>query len=245
MANHDRPLLRGVAKPLLASILIFFSLTGCSQETPDRQNVVASNGRVAFQLGGTRFDIPRKYFNGAAETAGGIAETAQLWALLPDFEGYEKAVNHQDFVELGLGRRIRIMLIVRGRRMTVPQVVERSVTRTYSVLGRHQGRYDEMRFGLECYQSSLQARDSVYLYREAGSPILLLDCAEDPRLSSPGCTGVWDYNDQVAVQFTFSTRYLPQWRHILSKLKALLEGQIDCCSDSMANNKVAVKQTWH
>ena len=170
---------------------------------------------------------------GGSRTKSNILETASLWALLPNFEGYDENVNHHDFVEVyHQGRRIKIMLITRGRRMTVPQIVIKNNARNkLSVLGgRHQGgNCDEIRYGLEYYHSDFNHQDSVYLYREKNNPKVYIRCPEDPRIPYPGCQLLWDYNDEVAIQASFSVKYLPQWREIWLNIQQLLDGEIDCC----------------
>lgn len=217
----------------------FGSLT--SGKARDRQlsvhNATERDGRVQFRLMNTHFDIPRQYFKGVAVSGGGYAQSASLWALLPNFEGYDKAVNHHDFYEVHhKGRRIQIMLVPRGRRMTVPQMVVRDNARESGTTvfgGRHQGgKYDEIRYGLEYYHSDFNSRDSEYLYRINGIPILEFECDDRPPppppvKKYPGCKGYWDYNAEVAVNFDFSIEYLPEWRSIFTHIQQLLDGQLD------------------
>ncbi len=159
---------------------------------------------------------------GGSRTRANILETASLWALLPNFEGYDESVNHHDFVEV----------YHQGRRMTVPQIVIKNNARNkLSVLGgRHQGgNYDEIRYGLEYYHSDFNHQDFVYLYREKNIPKVYIRCPEDLRIPFPGCQLLWDYNDEVAVQASFSIKYLPQWREIRLNIQKLLDREIDCC----------------
>lgn len=116
--------------------------------------------------------------------------------------------------------------------MTVPQIVIKNNARNkLSVLGgRHQGgNCDEIRYGLEYYHSDFNHQDSVYLYREKNNPKVYIRCPEDPRIPYPGCQLLWDYNDEVAIQASFSVKYLPQWREIWLNIQQLLDGEIDCC----------------
>ena len=215
-------------------LMLFFSVSGCDNDkNQPADSIIESNARVKFKILNTRFDIPAKYFQGGAHTRSNVLETAHLWALLPNFEGYDKSLNHHDFVEVyHQGRRIKVMLITRGRRMTVPQiVVKRNARERLSVLGgRHQGgKYDEMRYGLEYYHSDFNGQDSRYLYRENDRPSVLLRCAEDPKIPYPGCILLWDYNDEIAIRATFATKYLPQWHEIWINIQKLLDGELDCC----------------
>ncbi len=218
---------------LIAFLAIAFLLLGCSKEPEQKKrNVVESGDRVQFRLLNTHFDIPRKYFKGVTRTGSGTAETANLWALLPNFEAYDKAVNHHEFYEVRhKGRRIQVLLVVRSRVITVPKIVERYSALPHTVLGRHAGKYDEIRHGLEYYRTSLRVARSIYLYREKGTPILHFRCSEDEQALYPGCSVSWDYNEEIAVKFDFSKKYLPQWREIFSNVEALINGELDCCSN--------------
>lgn len=209
----------------------FGSLT--SGKAQDRQpsvhNATERDGRVQFRLMNTHFDIPRQYFKGVAVSGGGYAQSASLWALLPNFEGYDKAVNHHDFYEVHhKGRRIQIMLVPRGRRMTVPQIVEKSSKSPVRVLGKHQGKYDEIRYGMEYYRTEDGAvQASLYIYRRSGIPEILFRCAESFQVPYPGCQGRWDYNAEVAVNFDFSIEYLSEWQSILAHIQQLLDGNLN------------------
>lgn len=200
---------------------------------PSLKHATEHDDRVQFQLMNTHFDVPKQYFKGVAVSGGGIAESASLWALLPNFEGYDKAVNHHDFFEVNhKGRRIQIMLLPRGRRMKVPQIVDRHLRDPTVVLGKHAGKYDEMRYGMEYYRSNNDVQPSIYIYRKNGTPELLFRCDDTrPSIPSyktyPGCQVYWDYNDEVAVDFDFSINYLPQWQDIMTNLQQLLGGGLD------------------
>ena len=212
-------------------LMLFLVLSGCDNDKKRPLDNIITKGRVQFKILNTEFDIPAKYLQGGARTRDKVLETVNLWALLPNFEGYDKNVNYHDFVEVyHQGKRIKIMLITRGRRMTVPQIVERkNVKKNISVLGgKHQGgKYDEIRYGLEYYHSDFNGQDSIYLHRKNDIPNVFFMCAEDPRVPYPGCRGRWDYNDDVAVNFHFGIKYLPDWRNIMIKLQQLLDGQLN------------------
>ena len=97
------------------SVWLLFSLViSACDKAGDRfsKNRIEENERVEFKILNTEFDIPTKYVQGGSRTRANILETASLWTLLPNFEGYDESVNHHDFVEVyHQGRRIKIMLI--------------------------------------------------------------------------------------------------------------------------------------
>lgn len=229
---------RKTAVVLIGVILLFSGLVGCdSTDAGTKKSIIEKNGRLQFGIDQTRFDIPKKYYKGASGPTKDTVSSVRLWALLPNFEGYDKDINHHDFFEMHhKGRRIQIMLLGRGRVLTVPKIVEKNLRLPYTVLAKHGGEHDEMRYGLEYYRThqllipgDLPGPDSVYIYRKNGTPVLKFRCGEDEQAPYPGCSVNWDYNEEVAVEFDFSKKYLPQWRENLANVEALLGGKIDCC----------------
>lgn len=224
-----------IAALMAAAAILGLSASERQKSGASVHNATERDGRVQFRLMNTHFDIPRQYFKGVAESGGGHAESASLWALLPNFEGYDKAVNHHDFYEVRhSGRRIQLMLVPRGRRMTVAQIVAKDNARDSGITvlgGRHQGgKYDEIRYGLEYYHSDFNAKDSVYLFRQNDTPVLMFRCSEPPPLPFPVypvCRGYWDYNADIAVNFDFGINYLPEWQSILAHIQLLLDGKLD------------------
>jgi len=216
---------------ILSTLLLWWYLGS----GPDEQRKTAPpdpNERIHFQVLNTHFSIPRKYFKGMGRNVKGSVDSVNLWALLPDFEAYDKNVNYHEFREVyHKGRRIQIMVVPRGRVVTVPVIVERGEKSNYSPLGgRHRGgKHDGIVYGLEYYKAheSKYPVRSVYIYRDRGKAIALYLCDEYYKGTFPGCQVNWDYNDKVAVLFDFSKEYLPRWRDILSKVKLLLDGDME------------------
>lgn len=212
-------------------LFAFVPLVCCADPEDHKGHAVIEKGAcVRFRLGDTQFNVARRYLKGASETSGGVSESAFLWALLPDFEGYDKTQNRHEFTEvLGWGRRIYIDLYVRSRSMTVPQIVARDqrdpLNRKLGLAGKPYGSV----YGLEYYRTRSKVFPAIYIYRREGMPVLKFRCDEDFQVRVPGCQVNWDYNSDVAVMFSFKKTYLPQWREILRGVKGILNGDLGSC----------------
>ena len=215
---------------ILSTLLLWWYLGS----GPDEQRKTAPpdpNERIHFQVLNTHFSIPRKYFKGMGRNVKGSVDSVNLWALLPDFEAYDKNVNYHEFREVyHKGRRIQIMVVPRGRVMTVPKIVATEERKSHLILGgsHRGGKYDEMRYGLEYHmpRKSKYPTTGVFLFREKGKVIAKFRCNEYVDGSFPGCQVNWDYNSEVGVFYDFSKSYLPQWREILEKVRLLLDGKM-------------------
>ncbi len=190
-------------------------------------NIVKQGGQIVFTLGDREFRIPEGNFKGGSETGGGELIQATLWGLLPDFEGYDKPKNHAEFIDKrGFGRVVRIELYRRLERISIPVMVERRARpeRLSAISGRV-GRYDEMRYGLEYYRSK-NSSDDIYLYREDGRLVMLIQCASEDVLKNmpfPACGSYWDISTGTSYEMLYSMDYLPQWREIWGNAKRLLD----------------------
>ena len=91
--------------------------------------------------------------------------------------------------ELGWGRRIYVDLSLGDTLLPIGDLVKRMSGMSSGPLSGRDGQYDEIRYGLEYYQSD-GALDDAYVYRGAGTHVLF-DCS--PRTTVPGCTGRWHY----------------------------------------------------
>ncbi|MEJ2622404.1 MAG: hypothetical protein P8163_19785 [Candidatus Thiodiazotropha sp.] len=174
----------------------------------------------------------------------------QFWALLPDFEAYDKEKNQDLFVkQLGYGRRIWfdkeknqdlfVKQLGYGRRIwfkihpsndgrnSLADIFEHAKTSGFRNYSNRVGKYDEMKYGLEVYYSHKYGNDD-YLYRPDGDKLeVYLSCSSaEMKVPSPGCEMLWDYTDKVYVETDFSMEYLPIWQDILANIEKILDGQI-------------------
>jgi hypothetical protein len=149
--------------------------------------------------------------------------------LLPDFEGYDKDKNRDEFIGpdlgKGWGRYVEMALYRRADRISIPVMVTRwSRPESLSAISGRVGKYDELRYGLEYYRSKNRS-DDIYLYREDGQLVMFVTCPSEGVLKtmpSPACYYYYDISSGTSYEMLYSMDYLPQWREIRSNAKRLL-----------------------
>jgi len=204
---------------------------GSAGSDPDKKhNIIKRDGRIHFTLGDREFNVPEGNFKGGGETGGGQLIQVSLWGLLPDFEGYDKAKNHAEFIgpRQKRGRDARIELYRRADRITVLEMVSRrDQMKNHSAFSGRLGDYDELRYGLEYYRSDNRS-DDIYLYIEDDDPEVFIRCPSESVLKTmpfPSCTYYWDISAGTSYQMRYSMDYLPQWREIWGEAQQLVGGQ--------------------
>ena len=169
---------------IFSLMVLSMVFVGCSNDDSDSKqnyNIIKQEGRVQFTLGDRSFDVPAGNFKGGGETAGGTLIHATLWGLLPNFEGYDKAKNHDEFIRLGNGRVARISLSRRSGTLTVPLLIERWINYPEgSALNGRLEDYDDIRYGLQYYTHEGRLSD-IYLYVKDGEPTILITCPSEER----------------------------------------------------------------
>ena len=225
---------------IVAALIVVLGACSDNRDTQDRKdasskqshNIVKQGDRILFTLGDREFNIPEGNFKGGGETGSGQLVQVSLWGLLPDFEGYDKAKNHEEFVGpsrgRGWGRYAEIVLYRREDRITVPEMVYAFAWKTNTgALSGREGDYDELRYGLEYYRSTNWG-DDIYLYREDGRPVIYINCPSEIALrkrSSPSCTYYWDISKGTSYEMWYSMDYLPRWREIWLNAQRLVNGK--------------------
>lgn len=195
-----------------------------------KHNVIKQDGNVTFTLGDRQFVIPEGNFKDGTETGGAELVRATLWGLLPDFEGYDKAKNNDEFVKhlqgRGWGRYVQMELYRRTERISIPAMVTRwTGSESLSAISDRVGQYDELRYGLEYYRSKNRS-DDIYLYMVGGQPAMFIRCPSENVLKTrpaPSCTYFWDISAGTSYEMWYSMDYLPQWREIWINAKRLLD----------------------
>jgi hypothetical protein len=216
----------------LLLILIFAWFVTLSDESQagriKRKHFFEHGDEIHFKMGGQEFRIKKGYFRGGSQTHWGAISYTRFWALLPDFEIYDKKKNYDEFVtQLGHGRRIRFMIHPSHEgRNSLSRIFESGKTNGFHRFSNRVGQYDEMKYGLEVYRSKTKW-DDQYLYRPEGDKLeVLIGCSSiKVNFPSPGCKMEWDYTDKVYAEATFSMDYLPIWQEIVNNIELILQGQ--------------------
>jgi hypothetical protein len=215
--------------PIAISLLF---VLGCSDEhpkSPKKQNFKEFGEYIEFKLGKENFKIHKAYFQGGGESRWGVLYYAKFWALLPDFETYDRAKNDYEFVERrGWGRKIYFRMHLREKdRNAVAAIVENHMGKGgHKRFSGRLGSPDERRYGLEVYRATNYSPDD-YLYRPDGETTVYISCSSKiMNTPSPSCKMRWDPFGSVYADATFSKDYLPQWREILSNIQKIFDGQM-------------------
>ena len=178
------------------------ALIGCSENEPDEP--VDPNEIIVFVMDDTEFRVRRKYMIsiGRRKTNDEISN-AKLWALLPDFEAYDKDKNFVEFHEtLGHGRRLRILL--RPGKGGGAENVRDSAK-------RNGGLTNSDFHGLEEYTNAMTG-EKLYFSNSEHLASFYYSCGVD--VPSPGCFGSFRVADDISSTTSFAYEYLPMWREI-------------------------------
>jgi hypothetical protein len=219
---------------MLLSLLFVLALFRCTLGWSDagrikNKHYFKEGDFVSFHMGDRDFRIYKGYFRGGSQTHLGVISHTQFWALLPDFEAYDKEKNQDLFVkQLGYGRRIWFQIAPSYEaRASLDRLFELGKTSGFRNYSNRVGKYDEMKYGLEIYRSNNKTDDD-YLYRPDGDGLeVYLSCSSpQEKLPSPGCLMQWDYADKVYAEADFSMEYLPIWQDILADIEKIVDGQI-------------------
>jgi hypothetical protein len=218
---------------MLLSLLFVLALFRCTLVWSDigrikNKHYFKEGDFVRFHMVDRDFQIYKGYFRGGSQTHLGVISHTQFWALLPNFEAYDKEKNHDLFVkQLGYGRRIWFQIAPSYEaRASLDRLFELGKTNGLWNYSNRVGQYDEMKYGLEIYRSNNKTDDD-YLYRPEGGLEVYLSCrSPQAKLPSPGCLMQWDYADKVYAEADFSMEYLPIWQDIRADIEKILDGQI-------------------
>ncbi|MCU7816973.1 MAG: hypothetical protein KZQ81_17690 [Candidatus Thiodiazotropha sp. (ex Rostrolucina anterorostrata)] len=224
--NHQRNTFRTFW--VLMFLVISLLFTACSEsraKKPKKKNFIEQGDQIHFKLGGEDFKVDKAYFRGGSETQWGALHYAKFWALLPDFEVYDKSKNHHEFVEeLGWGRKVFFRLHLREvSRNSVPVIIDQHKSKKgHKRFSGRLGKPDEVKYGLEVYYTNKKSFDD-YLYRPEGKAVVYMTCGSKiVNLPSPSCKMHWDHSTTVYADAVFSKEYLPEWHEILNSIMQIV-----------------------
>jgi hypothetical protein len=227
IAISNRLNMKNIVRMLIISCLLFWI---CESQAGriKRKHFFEHGDEIHFKMGGQEFRIKKGYFRGGSQTHWGAISYTRFWALLPDFEIYDKKKNYDEFVtQLGHGRRIRFMIHPSHEgRASLSRLFELGKTSGFRNYSHRIDHFDEKKYGLEIYRSGNKSDDD-YLYRPDGNELeVYLRCrSSKANLPSPSCKMFWDYTDTVYAEATFSMDYLPIWQEIVNNIELILQGQ--------------------
>lgn len=213
---------------LMASLLI----VACSEshaKKPKKKNFIQQGDEVHFTLSGESVSIPSAYFKGGSHNIHGLLHHVKLWALLPDFESYDKSENHDEFFEqVGFGRKIYITLSSRSLRPAkVHDIIAIKASGQHRPISGRIGKFDESTNDLEVYYSNTFADDD-YLYRLSNETLVYIHCSsKKQKVPHPSCKMLWDISEGIAADAIFSLRYLSEWKTIINRANSLIQTTVN------------------
>src|SRR5574337_797839 len=200
-------------------------LPACGKADPEQEQKNLDNEIVRIEISGTRLNIPMRYMYGeAVEKWGGwpkakkerkIVRSIRLSMLLPDLRGYFP----QDDVRwkvLGQGDKMRVLILEQDPSKNW-FAWSRETTRNLALQGNLHKELPTI-YGLSRFQEG----DGEEYFADDGRE-LILHCNSGASGPSPSCRAKSSYRYGIALQYTYSRSYLPEWERIDNDLKSLLE----------------------
>jgi hypothetical protein len=213
---------------LLVALLVLAACNNSHANQSKKKNFVEQGEYVKFELGGEKFKVLKAYFRGGSENRWGRPLYAKFWALLPDFETYNKSKNHYEFVEQrGWGRKLyfRIHLREADRNSVSAIISNHKGKKGHKRFSGRLGIPDDHMYGLEIYRATNYSFDD-YLYRPKNSRKVYISCSSKiMNTPSPSCKMMWDPSESVYADATFSKAYLPRWKEILLNIQKVINGR--------------------
>jgi hypothetical protein len=216
-------------RSLLVILTVQILFTACSERNenkPEKRNLIKKGDEFHFVLSGESVSVPAVYLKGGSEDHLGVLHYVKLWALLPDFEAYEKSKNHYDFhPKKGFGRVVNVKLISRAQRQATLNEIIRSNAEIlkYTPLSGRLGQFDELKYDLEVYRSNTYGNDE-YLYRKDNNTISFIRCSSKKQnVPYPSCNMIWDLTQGISIEAVFSMDYLSEWKAMVNYVNRLVK----------------------
>lgn len=229
MSNYTKS--GNAVRYLYVFLFLFLSIVSCSESNGKNENknhFKQVGEYIEFKLGTEYFKIDKRYFRGGGQSHLGRLQSVEFWALLPDFETYDKKHNKYEFVDrLGWGKKVYFSMYLSSvRRNSVSTIVNRnSEEGTGFAFSGRVGEPDNVYHGIEVYDSGNYQSD-IYLSRSNGTVSVYISCTSKVmKVPSPSCRMMWDLQDSVYADATFSKDYLSQWKAILVNIQKIYNGQ--------------------
>lgn len=216
--------------------------TGCSQQPPPTWNDI-KNLSLHLTLDGVNFNVPLHYqavfardINEWPEIPAKIREGKErnvvdnivVYALLPDLEPVTEK-NKDDFTVLGWGRKLDAYI---------------THQRSFKGFFEYHSKYGELErlpnspevLGMLHYKDTINQADIFLSHDYAVPELTFIECPYSKPTQYPHCTIETQYRYEISsnkngvkevtffyLKYNFSRSYLPQWREIDRKLKALYD----------------------
>lgn len=195
---------------------------------------VVQDGVVYFAINGYKFEVATKYMQRIMRLKSTKKiNSAEMWALLPDFEAYDKNKNHYEFYEeRGWGKRINV-IIRQGaftKKNTLENMRRKGVYKKY--IENKMDAVQEVN-DLESFpvRNVRFEQDLLYDRNSDNYPDINVVCDvynQHEFTTFPGCEMSWNLsiNSNLHYYVSFHRKYLPKWKEIKEKTELLIKNQL-------------------
>ena len=185
--------------------------------------VSTDNEIVQLEIGDKVFRIPKNHIWSREDWRGGKVEAVNLQALLPDFEPYT-ASTKAEFDKPGWNRGITFVLRHHNtagsrtgshsmtRKAVYDRVVYDFVLQKKTGITELPGPYGLVLQVLDS-ASSNSDRDLYVGHKKDGS-FYWVKCDREKKYKYPSCKTYFGYSEYVAIDYSFSKKYLNDWEKI-------------------------------
>lgn len=219
---------------ILAAGFVYYYF-GPSVEDLQGNSPKASTSRepVTVQVGGATFTIPQNYTQFSKTRRGGVQDTVELFAILPDFEGFTIA-RQEDFegnAESSPVVHITLQDLHAPARRFQNETLEQRMTerekfeRIYLPLAVDP-KGDSARYGFTRYRLSDTwggADKELFVYEASDGGIVLYRCLPSvANMPSPWCRRDIMLTERLMLSYRFKRSRLSEWRDIDEKVTNLI-----------------------
>ncbi|MBD3639359.1 MAG: hypothetical protein HUJ18_00045 [Marinobacter sp.] len=197
-----------------------------SKETSRRLDIgyreSTSSKPVQLEIGDRVFAIPNNHIWSRESWKGGKVSSVNLHALLPDFEAYTQA-NQHEFDKPGWNRKVTLLLIEHN----VPESRTGSASMTRRAVynrmlyddASQKERIDheaQAPFGLTLHALSPPIPSGKELYSgfKKDGGFYWVRCGREEKYPYPSCTTYIEFSEKTSIKYRFSRKLLSDWESI-------------------------------
>jgi hypothetical protein len=189
---------------------------------------------VTVNVAGETFTIPQNYTQFVKTRRGGVQDTVDLYAILPDLEGF--TIAHQDYFEGNADSSPIIHISLQDLYAPDRRFGEEKLTHRMTEREKFERIYlplavdpkgESARYGFTRYRLSASwggQDEDLFVHEASDGGIVLYRCLESvPSMPSPWCRRDLMLTDRLALNYRFKRQRLSDWRETDEKVMRLVE----------------------
>jgi hypothetical protein len=199
---------------IAAGVYFFTSMSGLQSADRKTDDLTLVN----FTIGNKHFEIPRAYISDRSARDGGIRDSVNLDALLPDLKPYS-IENKKEFEKLGHGNKVGFLLEYSLHRLERKQVFDR----LHPEDAIKKARKDDL--GFYVYQAPAIEKttgEDIYFRYLTDGTFFYLTCKRSETVVSPSCMGSAPLGNGFYITYHYSHDHLRDWQRIDKSLRNLI-----------------------